>query len=152
MDFIEGLPQLKLDKFSKYGHYFIPLSHPFTALTVAKTYMTNIYKLHGLPTASISDRDRVFTSHLWQQLFKMADTQLRMSTSYHPRTDGQTERVNQCLEAYLRCSVQGCPKQWSQRWSPFEVLYGHPPKHFGADSFETCAILICKSGCQRGRK
>jgi hypothetical protein len=90
----------------------LPLAHPFTAITVPKAYMSNIYKLHGLPTAIISDRDRVFTSYFWQELFKPTDTQLRMITSYHPQTDGQTERVNQGLEAHLRCFVHSCPKQW----------------------------------------
>jgi hypothetical protein len=69
MDFIEGLPQsdrhnallVVVDKFTKYGH-FLPLTHPFTALTVAQLFMDNVYRLHGLPKAIISDRDRVFTS------------------------------------------------------------------------------------------
>jgi hypothetical protein len=69
LDFIEGLPKSKtfdtilvvIDKFSKYAH-FIPLSHPYTALTVAQAYLNNIYKLHGLPQIIVSDRDRVFTS------------------------------------------------------------------------------------------
>jgi len=68
LDFIEGLPKSQnksfilvvVDKFSKYAH-FLPLSHPFTALLVAQLYLNNIYKLHGLPTAIISDRDKMFT-------------------------------------------------------------------------------------------
>ena len=89
LDFIEGLPQstrfnailVVIDKLTKYGH-FLPLSHPFTALQVAQLYLANIYKLHGLPTTIISDRDRIFTSNVWQELFKLADTQLAMSSSY----------------------------------------------------------------------
>lgn len=155
MDFIEGLPKsnkfdtilIIVDKFTKYGH-FIPLSHPYTALLVAQLFHNNIYKLHSLPQVIISDRDRVFTSNLWQELFKLSKTTLNMSSSYHPQTDGQTERLNQCLEIYLRCMVQSCPTKWSQ-WlalvefwynttthsshgkTPFEVLYGHQPRHFG---------------------
>ena len=117
MDFIEDLPisgtqsciLVVVDTFSKYAH-FIPLSHPFTALTVATAFMNNVYKLHGLPQAIVSDRDRVFTSHFWQELFKLTNTQLRMTSAYHPQFDGQTKRVNQCLKTYLRCFVHACPK------------------------------------------
>jgi transposase InsO family protein len=151
MDFISGLPishkynciMVVVDKFSKYAH-FLALAHPFSALTVAKLYFSEVYKLHGLPLSIVSDRDPIFTSKLWQELFRLAGTQLCMSSSYHPQSDGQTERVNQCVEAYLRCFVHSCPRQWyawlslAEFWyntcyhtsigkSPFEVLYGHTP-------------------------
>jgi hypothetical protein len=80
-----------------------------TALQVAKLFMDNIFKLHDMPLALISNRDKIFTSQLWQELFRLSDTELQMSTSYHPQTDGQTERVNQCWEAYLRCTVNAFP-------------------------------------------
>jgi hypothetical protein len=54
---------------------------------VAKTFMQQVYHLHGLPSSIVSDRDRIFVSHLWQELFKLADVQLKMSSSYHPQTD-----------------------------------------------------------------
>lgn len=155
LDFIDGLPASKgytcimvvVDKLTRYAH-FVPLTHPFTALQVASAYMTNVYKYHGLPYALVSDRDKIFTSTLWRELFRLAGTELRMSSAYHPQTDGTTERVNQCLESYLRCFVHACPHRWFQ-WlhlaefwyntayhsalgaSPFETLYGHPPRHFG---------------------
>lgn len=90
-----------------------------------------------------------------QSLFKLTDTQLHMSSSYHPQSDGQIERLNQCLEAFFRCIVQPCPKQWS-KWlplaefwyntsyhtalgrTPFEVLYGHPLRHFGITNADVC--------------
>lgn len=120
LDFIEGLPKsakfdcilVVVDKLTRYVH-FIPLSHPYTAQTVAHEYMNTAFKLHGMPLALVSDRDKVFTSQFWQHLFRMSGTQMRMSTAYHPQTDGQTERVNQCLETYLRCFTHACPKQWS---------------------------------------
>jgi hypothetical protein len=76
MDFIEGLLKSSghncilviVDKFSKYAH-FLSLAHPFIAFQVALLYMNNIFKLHGMPHAIISDRDKVFTRHLWQELF-----------------------------------------------------------------------------------
>lgn len=115
LDFVEGLPMsggkncilVVVDKFSKFGH-FIPLKHPFTAFEVAKLYLQQVYHLHGLATTLISDRDRIFLSHLWKELFRLADVQLTMSSSYHPQTDGQTERVNQCMETFLRCFVNAC--------------------------------------------
>lgn len=69
MDFVEGLPPsssansilVVIDKFTKYGH-FIPLKHPYTGQSVAKLFLDHIYRLHGMPIAIISDRDRVFTS------------------------------------------------------------------------------------------
>lgn len=91
LDFIEGLPKFNhfdcilvvVDKFSKYAH-FIALKHPFTAFQVAMAYVDNVFKLHGFPEALISDKDKVFNSNVWQQLFKLTKTELRMSTSYHP--------------------------------------------------------------------
>jgi hypothetical protein len=163
LDFVEGLPKsgsfnyilVVVDKFSKVAH-FIPLKHPFTALSVARAYMDNIYKLHGMPVSLVSDRDRVFTSNLWKELFGLSGVTLHMSSSYHPQSDGQTERVNQCLETFLRCFVHVVPSKWhswlplAEFWyntsehstlgrSPFEVLYGRSPRHFGLDSATTCA-------------
>lgn len=120
LDFIEGLPSsghsnsilVVVDLFTKYAH-FVPLSHPFTVAVVAKSFMTHIYKLHGLPHSIVSDRDHIFTSHFWKELFRLADVKLCHSSAYHPQSDGQTERVNQCLEPYLRCYVHACPTKWS---------------------------------------
>ena len=120
MDFIEGLPTsgtanailVVVDKYSKFAH-FIPLRHPFTAATVAKVFFEHIYHLYGLPKSIILDRDRIFTSQFWLSLFKLAGTTLRLSSAYHPQTDGQTERVNQVLETFLRCFSHACPSKWS---------------------------------------
>ncbi|KAF0912416.1 hypothetical protein E2562_014060 [Oryza meyeriana var. granulata] len=101
MDFIEGLPKVGgksviltvVDRFSKYAH-FIALGHPYTATTVARAFFDGIVRLHGFPLSIISDRDPVFTGHVWRDLFKMAGVKLRMSTAFHPQTDGQSEVVN----------------------------------------------------------
>jgi hypothetical protein len=136
-----------VDKFSKFAH-FIPLLHPYSASKVAQVFLDNIFRLHGMPTHIVSDRDPIFTSTFWKEFFKLAHTTLCMSSAYHPQSDGQTERVNQCLETYLRCFVHSCPRQWlkwlslAEFWyntsqhsalgrSPFEVLYGRSPRHFG---------------------
>lgn len=116
MDFVEGLPKsgsadcvlVVVDYFTKYAH-FLPLHHPFTAASVAKVFMAQVYKLHGLPSAIVTDRDRVFTSQFWKELFSSADVQLQMSSAYHPQSDGQTEHLNQTMDTFLRCFVNACP-------------------------------------------
>jgi hypothetical protein len=90
-----------VDKFTKYAH-FMMLQHLYTTMTVAKVFFDHVYKLHGLPSAIVSDRDKVFTSRFWKELFALADVQLCMSTVYRPQSDGQSKHVNQCLETYLR--------------------------------------------------
>jgi len=125
MDFIEGLPNSQgkevilvvVDRFTKYSQ-FIPLSHPYTVQSVAQAFVDNIIKLHGPPKLIISDRDRIFTSQLWKDIFAAYKSELRYSSAYHPQTDGQTERINQCLETYLRFMTTQEPKKW-MAWLPF---------------------------------
>jgi hypothetical protein len=149
MDFIEKLPKSEgydtimvvVDKFSKYAHFF-PLKHPFSAQVVAQVILDNVVKLHGVPQSIVSDRDNIFTSVFWKHLFELLKVKLALSTAYHPQTDGQSERVNQCLEMYLRCAVQATPHKWkswlamAEFWyntsyhsslgcSPFKALYGY---------------------------
>ncbi|KAE8685919.1 hypothetical protein F3Y22_tig00111088pilonHSYRG00141 [Hibiscus syriacus] len=130
MDFFEGLPTslrkncilVVVDKFTKYSH-FLDLSHPYSAAEVAKLYLDHIYKLHGQPKMAISDRDKTFTSLFWRELIKLLGTKTLFSTAYHPKMDGQTERVNRCLEQYLRglCFYQ--PKQWAKLLPHVEWWY-----------------------------
>ena len=135
LDFIEGLPYFEgantilvvVDRFTKYAH-FLPLKHPFTVHQVAKLLLDSVVRLHGIPKTMVLDRDRIFLSHIWQHLFTILGTKLLQSTAYHPQTDGQTERVNQCLEMYLRCAVQQSPKQWKQ-WLPLDELWYNSSFH-----------------------
>jgi hypothetical protein len=149
--FNEGLPKSEgynyilvvVDRFSKYAH-FISLKHPFTYLQVAKSLLDGVVRLHGMPRSMVSDRDKIFASHVWKELFKLNNTTLLTSTVYHPQTDGQSERVNQCLEMFLRSTVYDSPRKWKSwlplaefwyntsynsllRCTPFNVLYGYDP-------------------------
>lgn len=82
-----------VDRFTKFSH-FLGLSHPFTAQDVARTFLDNVVKLHGVPQSIVSDKDKIFTSLFWMELMKSLGTKLHMSTAYHPQTDGQSKRVN----------------------------------------------------------
>jgi hypothetical protein len=151
MDFIEGLPKsdgynvilVVVDRLTKYAH-FLAIKHPYTATSIAQLFLDNIVKLHGLPQSIVTDRDTIFVSQFWKTLFKLYKVNLKLSTAYHPQTDGQSERVNQCLEMYLRCAVHDSPKSWkswlslAEIWynsslhsalgcSPFKALYGYEP-------------------------
>jgi hypothetical protein len=126
--------------------HFIACSSEITADQTADIFISNVFKHHGLPTSIISDRGCQFTSKFW----KAFCTQLsQLSTSYHPQTDGQTERVNQTLEQYLRCFVNYQQDNWihylplaefsyniathsSTHASPFFANYSFNPR---ADTF-----------------
>ena len=118
MDLIEGLPNSKarnivlvmVDRFNKYAH-FIALSYPYTAAIMVDAFMSNIYKLHDLPTSIMSDKDLVFLSKFWKDLFVYKGVQLLHSTTYHLQTDEYIEMVNQCWEQYLRCMASKSPDQ-----------------------------------------
>ncbi|KAJ3704209.1 hypothetical protein LUZ61_007914 [Rhynchospora tenuis] len=154
MDFISGLPKSEgkevifviVDRLTKYAH-FLSLSHPYKASTVAQLFLDTVYKLHGLPVNIISDRDPLFTSNFWKELMGKLGVKLNFSTAYHPQRDGQTERVNQCVEGYLRCMVYDKQKQWhkwlsmAEWWynttyhsaiqcTPFQALYGYPHPNY----------------------
>jgi len=151
MDFVEGLPKVGgksmiltvVDRFSKYAH-FVALSHPYTAVSVARIIFDEIVRLHGIPTSIVSDRDPVFTSAFWQELFRASGSKLHMNSAFHPQSDGQTEVVNKIIAMYLRCLTRDRPRQWVKwlpwaeyvyntsfqsavRETPFKIVYGRDP-------------------------
>jgi hypothetical protein len=132
-----------VDSPTKYSN-FMPLKHPYTARAIAEIFVKEVVRLHGVPSMVVSDRDPIFMSMFWREFFKFQGSTLKMSTSYHPRTDGQTEVIIRCLETYLRCFIADQPKGWSQwlalaeywynttfhesiRTTPFEAFYGRKP-------------------------
>jgi transposase InsO family protein len=151
MDFVEALPKVHgksviltvVDRFSKAAH-FIALGHPYTATSVARVFFSEIVRLHGFPSSIVSDRDPVFTSSFWRELFSLAGVKLQFSTAFHPQSDGQSEATNKIISMYLRCLVGDRPRTWlewlpwaefcynssyqqSLKTSPFEVVYGRAP-------------------------
>ncbi|KAJ0895862.1 putative nucleotidyltransferase, Ribonuclease H [Helianthus annuus] len=150
MDFITNLPLSNgksaiwviVDRFSKFAH-FIPLPPHYGAVMLATLFLQNVYRLHGFPKSIVTDRDPIFLSKFWKELFKQVGTKLKFSTAYHPQTDGQTEVVNRCLQNFLRSFAGDEPRAWSkylylaEYWyntshhssinmSPFQALYGQP--------------------------
>ena len=94
MDFISGLPKSRgydtilvgVDRLSKYSH-FIVIKHPYTARNIVEIFVKEIVRLHGILKSIFSDRDLLFMSKFWQEIFRMR-TKLQMSSSYHPESNG----------------------------------------------------------------
>ena len=125
MDFISRFPKVEgfesilvvIDRFSKYV-VFIPASSECPAKEAARNFFSNVVKHFGMPEDIVSNRDTRFTSKFWVGLFKMWGTECKFSTANHPQTDGQTERVNQMLERYLRHYVTAAKTNWLELLKP----------------------------------
>lgn len=143
MDFIFGLPADKeartgvlviVDRFSKMVH-LVPVKDTITAQETASVFIDTVFRLHGMPETIISDRDPRFVATFWKHLFDLLGTQLCMSTTAHPESDGQTERVNRVLVGILRSYASNLYKNWSQFLPMAEfainnsvhVSHGHTP-------------------------
>jgi RNase H-like domain found in reverse transcriptase/Reverse transcriptase (RNA-dependent DNA polymerase)/Integrase zinc binding domain/Chromo (CHRromatin Organisation MOdifier) domain/Retroviral aspartyl protease len=133
MDFIVQLPKTArgsdsvvvfVDKLSKQVH-FVANKTTDSAADVARLFFDNVFRLHGMPTTIVSDRDTKFTSRFWKELHRLMDTKLAMSTAFHPQTDGQTERANQTLESILRAFVNQRQSNWDLLLSSAEFAYNN---------------------------
>ncbi|GJZ27572.1 putative reverse transcriptase domain-containing protein [Tanacetum coccineum] len=102
-----------VDRLTKSAH-FIPIRATDSMETLTRLYIKEIVSRHGVPISIISDRDSHFTSRFWQSLQNALGTQLDMSTTYHPKTDGQSERTIQTLEDMLRACVIDFGKGWDK--------------------------------------
>ncbi|TMD69294.1 MAG: DDE-type integrase/transposase/recombinase [Chloroflexi bacterium] len=99
------------DKLTKFA-YFIPYKESSGPEDLAYMFARIIYSSHGLPKNIITDRAGLFMDKFWQTFTAKMGTKSKMSSAYHPETDGQVERMNQTLEQYLRCFVNGKQNDW----------------------------------------
>ena len=113
MDFVTGLPQTQrqhdaiwviVDRLTKSAH-FLPVNVEDSLEKMTKLYVDEIVRLHGVPVSIVSNRDPRFTSRFCPSLQIALGTRLHFSTTFHPRTDGQSERTIQTLEDMLRACV-----------------------------------------------
>ena len=152
MDFVGELPNSEgfnailvvTDRLTKMRH-LIPCHTTATATDTATMFFHYVFKLHGLPNSIVSDRGTQFVAEFWRSLCQLLGIQARLSTAYHPESDGQTERFNAVAEQYLRAYINYQQDDWS-RWlplaefsannqdsattklSPFAANYGYNPR------------------------
>ena len=113
-----------MDRLTKSAHFlFLSMRYPFEKL--AQLYIKEIVRLHGIPSSIVSDRDPRFTSRFWTSLQQALGTKLRLSSAYHPQTDGQTERTIQSLEDLLRACVIEDRGNWDKILPLIEFTYNN---------------------------
>ena len=165
MDEVSGIPACKgydaiwvfIDKFSKMAH-FVPITKEgFTTESLAETFLTHVYRLHGLPRTIISDRDPRINNEFWRTLFDRLGTKLNVSSSHHPQTDGQSEVMIRTLTDMLRAFVNSNQDDWLQflpcvefayndsvhpgtGYTPFELNYLKHPRNIQSLLFEQAML------------
>jgi hypothetical protein len=121
MDFVTGLPLTQdkkdaiwvvVDRLTKSAH-FIPINIRDSVGKLTKIYTQEVVRLHGIPSRIVSNKDLRFTSRFWKQFQDSMGTNLKFSTTVHPQTDGQSERVIQILEDMLRACILDFGEQWN---------------------------------------
>jgi len=151
-DFITKLPLAQgydailvvCDHFSKMAH-FIATTERMSAEGLTKLFQDHVWKLHGLPESIILDRGVQFVAGIMKELNNLLGIQTKLSIAYYSQTDGQTERMSQELEQYLRVFIDQRQEQWpdwletaefaynnkihaATKTSPFKVNYGQDPR------------------------
>jgi len=105
--------------------YFIPTTEKTLAEGLARLFKDNVWKLHGLPKSIVSDRGPQFTTGIMWELNRMLEIKSKLSMAFHPQTNGQTERVNQELEQYLRMFIDHRQEQWPDWLGTAEFAYNN---------------------------
>ncbi|MCO5581671.1 hypothetical protein L7F22_035560 [Adiantum nelumboides] len=133
MDFIFDLPRTQtgndsiwtiICRLSKQAH-FIPVRKKIKPDQMARLFMSNIFKYHGMPQSIVSDRDPRMTSLFWRGLFENMGTTLKFSSSLHPQTDGQSEEANSIVLDLLKCYVSEHKGKWEQYLPLVEYAYNN---------------------------
>jgi len=157
MDMITGLPPsadadskaydailVIMDRFTKMAKYFL-VRKTIGSVEMAQLFHDRIVCAFGMPASIVTDRGSIFTSQFWSSLCFYMKARRKLSTTFHPQTDGQTERQNQTLEHYLRCYINYRQDDWvkwlpqaefaynnaahsSTGTSPFFAMYGYNPQ------------------------
>ena len=128
MDFVTQLPETSkgydalmvvVDRLTRMT-VLIPTYTHVTAPEAARLFFEHVFTRYGMPTSIVSDRDPRFTGNFWQHLYKCLGTKLRMSSAYHPQTDGLTERMNRTVEQMLRNYVNDMQEDWDDHLAATE--------------------------------
>ncbi|KAL8097505.1 hypothetical protein AgCh_030581 [Apium graveolens] len=133
IDFVVGLPKTKsnhdaiwvvINRLTKSAH-FLPINERFSLEKLVKLYLDEIVMRHGVPVSIVSDRDPRFNSRFWRQFHDHLGTKLKMSTAYHPQTDGQSERTIQMIEDMLRTCAIDFKGNWDDHLPLIEFSYNN---------------------------
>lgn len=134
-DLITGLPDsdgmdailVVVDRFSK-GAHFIPCKEEGTnAERIAELFLQHVWKLHGVPEQTVSDRGPQFNNQFIRRLYELLGINPTFSTAFHPETDGQTERINQIIEQYIRLFTNDRQDDWVKLLPMAEFSYNNTP-------------------------
>jgi hypothetical protein len=146
IDFITKLPTTTkgndtiisfIDGLTKRTHWVATTEKSLTAKKFAQTFVEHYFQLHGIPDDIVSDRDARFTSEFWEHLTTMWKTKLKMSTAFHPQTDGQAEKANSIVEGYLRTFAAEDKRIWDNLLLLAEFSYNpHTHKSLEMTPFE----------------
>ncbi|SOV04760.1 uncharacterized protein UDID_17177 [Ustilago sp. UG-2017a] len=170
MDLIEQLPPssdftailVVVDHLTKMA-IFVPTTNELDAPKLAKLFLHHVYSKHGLPTSIVSERGSEFTSHFWRSLSTLLGIENHFSSAYHPQSDGQTERINQVLEQFLRGYSNHLQRDWSDllplaefsynnaehastQLTPFFANYGYHPR-FSFDNTDPASPALFPTTC-----